>query len=120
MVTMTIQNVGDVAVTLQGGMQHSNRDDDFGFTAIRTAAWAGILDTCDPGDYLGEGIERTLKPGETFKKSVRLDERFKFEAGENYAITCTYRMTLIDPADERHIFWADHAVGTCTVLIRAK
>lgn len=57
---------------------------------------------------------------ETFKKSVRLDERFKFEDGESYLIKCTYQLSLIDPANESRILWSDHAVGTCTVLIRTK
>jgi hypothetical protein len=121
MVTMSIQNVGDVTITFLGGLQYSNRDSDFDFTAIRdNGRGKAILDKCDPGDFLGIGIDRTLKPGETFKKSVRLDERFKFEAGENYQITGAYHLWLVDPADERRTLWQDFAGGRCTILIRDK
>jgi hypothetical protein len=119
--TMTIQNVGEVAVTFQAGLQHAHRDNDFGFTAIRGDGFGkAVPDTCDPGDFLGIGIDRTLKPGESFKKTVRLDERFKFDDDDNYSITCTYRTRLIDPNEKHRVLWDDFAAGTCSVFVRAK
>src|SRR5262249_2269292 len=121
--TMTIKNVGANTVSFHdGGRQRGPRDNQFGFIAMRSGGHGkAIPDTGDPTNFGGIGSYRTLKPGETFKKTVRLDKWFKFEDADNYLITCMYRLEFHDPNDPMHrTLWQDFAVGECVVRVAEK
>lgn len=118
--TMIIKNVGDNTITFfDGGRQRGPRDNQFGFIAMSGhGGGKAVPDTGDPNHFGGIGSYRTLKPGETFKKEVRLDKWFKFEEADTYLVTGMYRLAFYMPEDPRHrSLWTDFAVGECVVRV---
>jgi hypothetical protein len=119
--TMAIKNIGETTVTFHdGGMQRGPRDNQFGFIAMRMGGFGkAVPDTGDPTNFGGIGSHRTLKPGETFKKTVRLDNWFQFENADTYRITGMYRLFFHEPNAQFHrAIWEDFAVGECTVRVQ--
>lgn len=118
--TMTIKNVGENTVTFfDGGRQRGPRDNQFGFTAYRGhGSGLAVPDSGDPTNFGGLGSNRTLKPGESFKKDVRLDKWFVFNDADTYLVTGTYRLEIHDPNVKGYrVIWNDFAVGECLIRV---
>lgn len=73
---------------------------------VRHRLGAARPDTGNLNHFGAISSYRTLRPGETFKKDVRLDKWFKFEEADTYLVTGMYR-----------VLWTDFAVGECVVRV---
>ncbi len=115
-ITLEVKNVGSVPVRFQvGGKNRGARDNQFGFTAYGSSA---VPDTGSPFHMGGESVIRTLKPGETFDKTVDLRKWFTFQKPGAYFITGTYDMSFFDPDDNRFVVWEDYAAARFVVRVK--
>jgi hypothetical protein len=122
---MEIKNVGDVPVTfMNGGRQRGPRDNQFRFLAYRSGGHGkAVHDTGDPTNFGGLGGYVTLKPGETFTKSVGIEKWFNFTDPDVYRVTGMFELEIQarpDIAAGRDVIWDDLAVGDCLVTIVPK
>ncbi|HEV3079951.1 MAG TPA: hypothetical protein VGY66_09235 [Gemmataceae bacterium] len=115
--TLKIKNVGaQAAAFFDGGAQRGARNNQFGFTAFHSGK--AVPDTGDPLNFGGKASLEVLEPGESFSKSVRLDDWFKFNEPGVYQITGTYKLAFYDPKSKpRRPLWTDFASGECSVRI---
>jgi hypothetical protein len=116
---MTIKNVGQTTFAfMDGGMQRGRRNNQFQFVAFGGSGHGDpVPDLGDPRNFGGLGGYITLKPGDVFTKTAKLDDWFKFIAVDTYRVTGMFRVALHDPQDTSHTLWDDFAVGECTVRI---
>jgi hypothetical protein len=116
---MTIKNVGQTTFAfMDGGMNRGRRNNQFQFVAFAGGGSGDpVPDLGDPRNFGGLAGYITLKPGDVFTKTVKLDDWFKFIAADTYRVTGMFRVALHDPQDTRHTLWDDFAVGECTVRI---
>jgi hypothetical protein len=118
--TMKINNVGSEAMNfIDGGRQRGPRDNQFGFTAMRSGGQGkAIADTGDPTNFGGPGSFVRLEAGKVFQKKANLNHWFKFTDDDVYHITATYRLEIHDPnAKGYRVIWDDFATGECTVRV---
>jgi hypothetical protein len=116
---MTIKNVGQTTFAfMDGGMQRGRRNNQFQFVAFAGSGHGDpVPDLGDPRNFGGPAGYITLKPGDVFTKTVKLDDWFKFITADTYRVTGMFRVALHDPQDTNHTLWDDFAVGECTVRI---
>jgi hypothetical protein len=116
---MTIKNVGQTTFAfMDGGMQRGRRNNQFQFVAFAGSGHGDpVPDLGDPRNFGGLAGYITLKPGDVFTKTAKLDDWFKFIAADTYRVTGMFRVALHDPQDTNHTLWDDFAVGECTVRI---
>ncbi|MBC7821780.1 MAG: hypothetical protein IAG10_33250 [Planctomycetaceae bacterium] len=119
-VTLTAENVGDVEIHfLAGGRQRGPRDNQFAFIAHSGSGHGkAIPDTGDPTNFGGLGSFITLKPGESFTKSVDISKWFKLDAGDSCRLTCLYQIELsVLEANSDSLAWDEFLTGQCSVRI---
>jgi len=115
---MTIKNVGQTTFAFMDGMNRGRRNNQFEFVAFGGSGHGDpVPDMGDPRNFGGLAGYITLKPGDVFTKTVKLDDWFKFIAADTYRITGMFRVALHDPQNTNHTLWDDFAVGECTVRI---
>jgi hypothetical protein len=122
---LEIRNVGDVPFTFRvGGQQRGPRDNQFRFLCYRSGGESkAVPDEGDPLNFGGIGSYQTLKPGETFTKSIALDKWFRFTKPDGYRVTALYQLELHDHNEAQGIgarIWDDFAVGDCVVRVVPK
>lgn len=120
LVRMEIRNTGEKTFSFRdGGMQRGARNNQFRFLAYHSLGGGkAVPDSGDPDHFGGKSSPVTLKPGETFSKSIDLTDWFAFPREDTYRITGIFEMEVEETSDE-HPFgrsvWDDLAVGDCLV-----
>jgi hypothetical protein len=123
---LQIRNTGTVPFTfMAGGKQRGPRDNQFRFLAYSGYGMGkAVPDTGDPLNFGGIASYQTLKPGDTFTRSIGLDKWFQFTAPDFYRITGIYELQLYDGSAQNgfsvHPVWDHLAVGDCQIHIMAK
>jgi hypothetical protein len=117
---LEIRNAGEVPFAFRvGGQQRGPRDNQFRFLAYRSyGGGKAVPDTGDPVNFGGISTFHTLKPGETFTRSVGLDKWFNLSEPDIYRITGIYQLELVDPEHGfGEVLWNDLAIGDCFVRV---
>jgi hypothetical protein len=117
-VTMEITNVGAVTVNFQvGGLNRGDRDNQFRFTAYGSEP---VPDTGNPLNFGGLAGNRTLKPGETFRKEVDVRKWFKFSKPGRYGIVGTYWLSFFALGERLGgiAIWDDYATASFWLTIK--
>lgn len=116
---MELLNVGDVAITfLNGGRQRGPRDNQFRFLAYRMGGYGkAVPDTGDPTNFGGIGSYITLRPGESFTKTVALDKWFAFTEPETYRVTGIFELEL---QQDNQVIWHDLVAADCRISFETK
>jgi hypothetical protein len=118
---LTIKNVAEETVCFfDGGKQRGPRDNQFSFIARKGGEGGkAILDTGDPQNFGGLGSYRTLKPGDSFHKDVRLDKWFTFKEADTFTITGHYHLDFHEVGERQtyRVIWQDFATAQCVVRI---
>ena len=85
----------------EGGKQRGPRDNQYRFLAYRSGGHGrAVPDTGDPTNFGGIGAVRTLKPGESFARTVTLDKWFTFTDSDTYRVTGLFELPLQGPSPE--------------------
>jgi hypothetical protein len=124
--TMHLRNTGTMPFTfMAGGKQRGPRDNQFRFLAH--ASYGGgkaVPDTGDPLNFGGIASYQTLKPGETFTRSLAIDKWFHFTNPDFYRVTGIYELELYGGSAETGFstspIWNDLAVGDCVIRVAGK
>jgi hypothetical protein len=119
---MELLNTGDVPFSfMNGGQQRGPRDNQFRFLAQRSHGHGkAIPDTGDPNNFGGIAGYVTLRPGESFTKTIALDKWFNFTEPDSYRVTGIFEMALNAAEPERGRLWDELAVGECFVRVVGK
>ena len=122
---MEISNTGKEPFAFRaGGQQRGPRDNQFRFLAYRSSGTGkAVPDTGDPTNFGGIGSYQTLKPGESFTKSITLDKWFTFTDPDTYPTTGLFELDLYKTSPQQGFgaaIWDDLAVGDCLVRIVPK
>ena len=115
--TLTVKNVGEVHVNFTaGGSQRGARDNQFAFIAHSAYGHGkAVPDTGDPMNFGGIGSFVTLKPGDSFTKTVDVSKWFRFTESDVYQLTCMYHIEM--SSGEKDL-WDDFLTGRCAVRIK--
>jgi hypothetical protein len=118
---MEIRNTGTAPFTFQvGGRQRGPRDNQFRFLAYRSyGGGKAVPDTGDPVNFGGISYHKTLKPGESFSRSIALDKWFTFNDPDIYRITGMFEMPIVLESSTGTI-WDELAAGDCLVHVVKK
>jgi hypothetical protein len=118
-----ICNVGDLPILFQnGGKQRGARNNQFRFLAYAGhGGGKAIPDSGDPWHHGGLSTLRPLKPGESERITVGLDNWFTFTAPDTYRVTGLFELELHHMPERflRTTIWEELAIGECLIKVEA-
>ena len=115
LVTLNITNIGNKAFTfIQGGRQRGSRDNQFAFSAELFDKM--LPDIGNPNNFGGLGGIIMLKPGETHKITVDLNNWFQFKVPGTYRLRGSYYMSFLN--EEGVMIWEDFACAEFWLRIK--
>jgi RNA polymerase sigma factor (sigma-70 family) len=119
---MTIHNAGQTTVAFfDGGKQRGNRNNQFRFLAYRLGGHGTAVPDIGNNDNMGGKMSLvTLKSGETFTKTISLEQWFQFTVPDAYRITGIYELELHEPELWGSPIWDELLVGDCLVSVRSE
>lgn len=117
-VTLRVENVGTNTVAfMKGGRNRAARDNQYAFAAYQNGKQ--IRDVGTTHHFGGIACVQKIAPGGVFEDKVNLSKWFAFDEPGIYAVTGSYYMSFVNPAESSfQTVWEDYVAGEFWVRIK--